>query len=369
MNNIENPNICIIIPTFNESKTMNVLLESINNNKELVQIRLIIVDDGSTDGTLEIIQDLSKKYGNITLIERGMKKGFGTAIRDGFKCALGLTPFPDLIITMDGDLSHNPDQLIKLTKTWKRNSIVVGSRYIKGGEINNWGIYRKILSWGANFLSRVFINIPVSDSTSGYRCYGVLAVKEILPNLESEGFEIQIEILSEAKRLGYSIHEEPIIFWNRTEGESKLKFKEIWTFVKKIYILSKKTDEWKRVLKFCIVGISGIVINETILWALTEIWGLYYLISSVVSTEFAIINIFFLNEIWTFRDTYNEFNSDIIKRLLKFHISRFGSLILGILVLVFLTEILNIGYLYSNIISILILMTYNYLCSKGWVWT
>jgi len=113
---------------------------------------------------------------------------------------------------MDSDLSHDPNQLQTLTKACKRNSIVVGSRYIKGEEIHGWGIYRKILSWGANFLARVFVNIPVKDNTSGYRCYGVYTVREILPNLESEGYEIQVEILSKAKRRGNNIHEEPIIF-------------------------------------------------------------------------------------------------------------------------------------------------------------
>ena len=120
-------------------------------------------------------------------------------------------------------------------------------------------------------------------------------------------------------------------------------------------------------LKFCTVGISVIIINETILWAITEIWGLYYVLSSVVSTETAIINNFFWNDRLTFRDTHNDMNSDIIERFVKFQISRFGGVIFGILFLVLLTELFKIGYLFFNIISILIIMTYNYLTNKVWV--
>jgi dolichol-phosphate mannosyltransferase len=197
----------------------------------------IIIDDGSTDGTLEIIRNLDKKHVNVVIIERGYKKGFGTAIRDGFIYALSLNPLPDLIVTMDGDLSHNPSQLRDLTKECKLNSIVIGSRYIKGGEIHGWSKYRKLLSRSANFLTKILVNISVKDITSGYRCYGLYALKTILPKLMSEGYEIQVEVLSIAQLQGYKIKEIPIVFRDRNEGESKLKFKEIWDFIKTLYKL------------------------------------------------------------------------------------------------------------------------------------
>jgi dolichol-phosphate mannosyltransferase len=366
--NLESRYVCVIIPVLNESKTIKGLIESIIKNSELSQTHIIIIDDGSTDGTLEIIQGFDKKYQNVSVIERGYKKGLGTAIRDGFNYALNLKPIPDLVVTMDGDLSHDPSQLRNLTKECKKNSIVVGSRYIKGGEISGWNIKRKTISWGANILTRILVNIPVKDATSGYRCYGVNALKEILPNLKSEGYEIQIEALSIAHRQGYKINEIPIIFRDRIEGKSKLKNKEIWSFIKKLNTLFKLSGEWKRMLKFCAVGISGIIINEAILWTLTEIYGFFYLYSSIISTESAILNNFVWNELWTFHDTHGDIKSGIIKRFLKFQISRFGGLILGSIFLILLTEILSVYYLISNIFSILIVMMYNYITSKEWVW-
>lgn len=369
MFNVDSRYVCIIIPVLNESKTINDLVISIIKNSDFLHKNIIIIDDGSTDGTSEIIQDLDKKYKNVIIIERGSKKGFGTAIRDGFNHALNLKPIPDLVVTMDGDLSHDPSQLRNLTKECKRNSIIVGSRYIKGGKISGWNIYRKTISRSANLLTKVLINIPVKDCTSGYRCYGVSALKEILPNLTSEGFEIQVETLTIAHRQGFKINETPIVFLNRIKGESKLNSKEIWNFAKKLFTLFKLSGEWKRILKFCAVGISGLIINETILWTLTEIGGLYYLFSSIASTESAILNNFVWNELWTFHDTHDDLKSGIIKRLFKFHISRFGGAILGILLLILLTEIFSVHYLISNVFSILILMVYNYFTSKEWVWT
>jgi dolichol-phosphate mannosyltransferase len=244
----------------------------------------------------------------------------------------------------------------------------VGSRYIDGGEIHGWTINRKTLSWGANILTKVLVNIPVKDATSGYRCYGIHVLKEIHPHMIGEGYEIQVEILWLAQRQGYKIREIPIVFRDRIEGKSKLKSREIWEFMKKLFVLFKLSDEWKRLLKFCVVGVSGILINETILWALTEKWGIYYLFSSIVSTESAILNNFIWNDLWTFHDTKDDIQSSLIQRLSKFHLSRLGGLILSLLLLFLLTETFKIHYLISNIFSILIIMVFNYITSKEWVW-
>lgn len=246
---IDNLNLTIIIPTLNESGTIGPLIESIRETLGSTRPKIIIVDDGSTDGTIEIFRGLQLNYDRITLIERNERLGFGTALRDGFKTALNQNPEPDLIITMDADLSHDPSHLPSLIQACDRKSLVIGSRYIPGGEITGWGPYRKTVSWGANLLARTFTNISTKDSTSGYRCYGTDVIKTIMPNLESVGYDIQIEILAEASRYGFEIKEAPIKFQNRTIGESKLKSEQIRRFIQRIYKLFKKSDEWKRFTK------------------------------------------------------------------------------------------------------------------------
>jgi len=365
---IDNPNLTIIIPTLNESGTIGPLIESITETLGPTPPRIIIIDDGSTDGTIETIQGLQLKHDGITLIERGEKLGFGTALRDGFKAALDQTPEPDLIITMDADLSHDPSHLPALIQTCDRQSLVIGSRYTPGGEIHGWGPYRKTVSWGANFLARVFTNIPARDCTSGYRCYGVDIVQAVLPHLESSGYDIQIEILAEATRLDYEIKEISIKFQDRTSGESKLTSGQFVEFAKRIYTLFKKSKEGNRIIKFSIVGLSGAFITAGLLWLLTEYFNIFYIFSAVLSTEVAIINNFTWNEVWTFKDRAHGSWRDSLRRFSKFNLGRILGMIISVGLLTLLTEIFGIHYLISNLSAVIIVFVINYLISGAYIW-
>ena len=243
MTGLIRPVVCVVIPTLNEAGTIGAIIESLENLRALYHIRIIIVDDGSTDGTVEIVQESSEKYRNLTLIERGRKLGLGTAIRDGLRVALDQKPVPNFMVTMDADLSHDPGELPSLVEACEKDSLVVGSRYVKGGEVHGWGLYRKAISRGANSLVRVFTNIPSKDCTSGFRCYGADLVREVLPNLDSVGFEVQMEVLSKVAHRGFKIVEKPITFRERTEGKSKLGLREILGFARRVFQLSLKTSD------------------------------------------------------------------------------------------------------------------------------
>jgi dolichol-phosphate mannosyltransferase len=235
------PVVCVVIPTLNESGTIGAIIESLEELSDLYHIRIVVVDDGSTDGTVEIVQESSEKHGNLTLIERGRRLGLGTAIRDGLRAALDQEPAPDFVVTMDADLSHDPGELPSLVEACEEDFLVVGSRYVEGGEIHGWGLHRKAMSRGANILARVFTNVPSKDCTSGFRCYGAELVREVLPNLDSVGFEIQMEILSKAANRGLNLVEKPITFRERVEGKSKLRLWEIFRFTRRVIQLSLKT--------------------------------------------------------------------------------------------------------------------------------
>ena len=134
------PVVCVVIPTLNESGTIGTIIELLERLRALYNIRIIVVDDGSTDGTVEIVQKASEKHGILTLIERGRRLGLGTAIRDGLRAALDQEPAPDFVVTMDADLSHDPDELPSLVEACEKDSLVVGSRYVEGGEVHGWGL-------------------------------------------------------------------------------------------------------------------------------------------------------------------------------------------------------------------------------------
>ena len=232
-----------MIPTLNESGTIGALIESLEKLRDFYQIRIVIVDDGSTDGTVETVMESSEKYGNLILIERGRKLGLGTAIRDGLRTALDQEPAPNFVVTMDADLSHDPNELPKLVEACGKDSMVVGSRYVEGGEIHGWGLYRKTVSRGANFIARALTGVPIRDCSSGFRCYGSDLMSGLLPGLQSIGYDVQIEILLKAAHQGFKITEKPIIFRNRASGESKLRYGDMLNFIKRAFTLFRETSE------------------------------------------------------------------------------------------------------------------------------
>lgn len=368
MGDPEPRDVCVVIPTYNEAGTIRELIEALEELSRRSVIRVVIVDDDSTDGTIGIIEEMMEKHGNIILVERGRKLGFGTAIIDGFKAALSLEPAAEFIVTMDADLSHDPREVPSLVEACDKDSLVVGSRYIKGGEIHGWGLYRKTVSRAANFLARVFVNIPARDCTSGFRCYRADLVQTILPSLEGVGYDIQIETLYETARHGFSIDEKSITFRERRSGESKLKRGDIWDFIKGIYTLFRRSGEWKRVIKFGIVGLSGAFVNEGLLWFLTDLVGIFYLVSAVISTEAAIINNFLWNETWTFRDRAEGALKASFSRFVKFNLGRMVGMVMGVALLAFFTEIFGVYYLSANILAVGIVLIWNYLMSTVWIW-
>jgi glycosyltransferase involved in cell wall biosynthesis len=165
-------NVCVVIPTLNEADTIGDLIAELGE-LENIHVRAIIIDDGSTDGTLEIVGATSWWDDDVYLIKRGRKLGLGTAIRAGIMRALELDPPPDYIVTMDGDLSHDPQDIPLLVDMCDSESVIIGSRYVEGGEIRGWNASRHIISRVANIVARVLGRIPARDCTSGFRCYGI----------------------------------------------------------------------------------------------------------------------------------------------------------------------------------------------------
>jgi len=209
----------IIIPTYNEKENIRKLVEEI---KELNKgFHILIIDDNSPDGTGRIADGLAKKYSEVSVIHRSAKLGLGTAYISGFKYALENNY--DLIFTMDADFSHQPGYLIDLLEKAKEYDLVIGSRYVKDGKIQNWPLHRLILSRGANVYVRMVTRLPVLDSTGGFNCYRRRVLEKIdFDTIISEGYGFQIEVKYRVWKSGFSIKEVPIAFTDRTRGTSKI---------------------------------------------------------------------------------------------------------------------------------------------------
>ena len=211
--------ILVISPTYNERKNIKRLVDMVLG--ENPEFHLLIVDDNSPDGTGRKVKKLQKKYTTLFLETRSKKSGLGTAYIFGFKWALENKY--DFVIQMDADLSHNPKDLPLMVKKLKDYDLVIGSRYIKGISVVNWPLRRLMLSYGANAYSRVVTGMPIMDGTGGFKAWKSNVLASIdLDSVKSQGYSFQIEMNFRAWVKGYKIKEIPIIFSDRTIGQSKM---------------------------------------------------------------------------------------------------------------------------------------------------
>ncbi len=211
----------IVLPTYNEAKNISSLIPRLF--KYIPDISVLVVDDGSLDGTANIAESLKNQFPNLEIINQEKKGGLGAAYRTGFQWGLanGFTQ----IIEMDADLSHRVRDLVKLIKVKgeSRADLVIGSRWISGGEIENWSRSREWLSRFANRYVRTMLDLQVNDATSGFRIYeGSLLRKIDLSSIRSGGYTFQIEMTRAARKQGAKIVEVPITFRERENGSSKM---------------------------------------------------------------------------------------------------------------------------------------------------
>jgi dolichol-phosphate mannosyltransferase len=211
----------IIIATYNEKDNIGLLLDKIFD--VVPDTHVLVVDDSSPDKTYELVDELIKnKYeSRLFLLKRSGKLGLGTAYVAGFNW--GLEQDYDVILHMDADFSHNPDYLPQFFEEIKNNDVVIGSRYVKGGGVVNWGLIRKFISRGGSLYSRIILGLKVRDLTGGFKCFKRSVLESININkLKSNGYSFQVETTYKSFLKGFSIKEIPIIFEDRRVGQSKM---------------------------------------------------------------------------------------------------------------------------------------------------
>jgi dolichol-phosphate mannosyltransferase len=216
----------VIVPTYNEKENIEPLIERLLVLP--VDVQVIVVDDNSPDGTGEIADRMAENNpGRIVVVHREGKLGLGTAYIAGFKQAIKQQR--DLIVTMDADFSHPPEVIPSmLDKIQEGYDLVIGSRYIPGGQAVECTLPRKMLSWGANAFARIALGLTAHDTTAGFRCYRREVLESIdLDQIFSNGYSFLIEMLYKVQRRGWQVGEVPIIFHNRRQGVSKISRNEI----------------------------------------------------------------------------------------------------------------------------------------------
>lgn len=209
----------VVIPTYNERSTIEEVLRRVRQAEPTLDI--LVVDDGSPDGTADLAEKLGQGLGQVEVLKRTSKMGLGDAYKAGFKW--GLSKGYDTLLEMDADLSHEPEAIPTLLRLLEDNDLVIGSRYVPGGAVPRWGAHRRLISWAGNRYSTVMLGLDVRDMTSGFRAFRSDVLRRLdLDRVKADGYGFQIEMAYLVSLAGGRIVETPIRFVDRREGVSKM---------------------------------------------------------------------------------------------------------------------------------------------------
>lgn len=355
------PDLSIIIPTYNEESTVAQIVYEINGLLKHTDItfEILVVDDNSPDKTGFIINEMSAFF-PVRLITRTTDPGLSQSVIEGFGKARG-----KVIIVTDSDGSHDILIIPQMYQEIKNGTdIVVGSRYCVGGGIKDWPIKRRVISWGATFLSKILFPC-CSDPISGF--FGVKKELVFHAPLKSCGYKILLEILG--KSYWHTISEIPYVFQNRKAGISKLRPKTIFEFVRQLYSVAlfpgRARKEVTKIKKFAVVGISGIFINMIILAMLKEWFSVPLVGASFIAIELSIISNFVLNDNYTFRGEKND--KSWLHRLFSFNAVSVGGMLINVVVLALLSTV-GVWYIIGNFVGILVGFGWNFIGNRRLTW-
>jgi len=367
--------VSIIIPTYNESRNIIGILDTISQNlpKNLLT-QAIVVDDNSPDGTGKVVDDYLKNLKKITnytieIIHRKTKDGLGSAILKGIQQAKG-----DMIVVMDSDFSHPPQIIPKLIESIKKYQcdIAVASRYINGGKIQGWPLKRKLMSKFATLIAKKGLGINTKDPMSGFFAFKRNIIKEL--NIDAIGYKILLEILVKTK--GVNIKEIPYTFQDRELGNSKLSTRIILDYYKsvwKLYRYGKLQEKQERrssvkflskAARFYTVGASGFIVNYMIsLLFAGGVSDMWYLHANVIGIIASITTNFILNKTWTFGDRDFRIKKTIHQYGKFAMFSSLGALVqLGMVY--FLVDSNDVSYPLALIVAVMIAAFGNFVLNK-----
>lgn len=360
----------LVVPTYNESKNLEKLVEVLSQLLDSYwdgNYELIIVDDDSPDLTWKVGLDLMPRYPQLRVMRRQDEKGLSTAVIRGWQASQG-----EILGVIDGDLQHPPETLINLLdKIQNGADLAVASRHVEGGGVSDWGFIRRFLSRGAQMLGLIILpNVigRVSDPMSGYFMVRRSAIANCLMN--PLGYKILIEVLGRGN-IG-TVAEVGYVFQERQEGESKVTWRQYVDYILHLLRLrsrgriTKLREKWrvplKRFLKFGLVGFSGVFVDMLFLFLLSDQLGWALTRSKVIAAEFAVLNNFLWNDLWTFRDLAQQQSGwkKLIKRFVKFNLICLLGIGLNLIILNLLFNYFGMNKYVANLIAIAIVTIWNF---------
>lgn len=365
--------ICMV--AWNEAKNIGEMIETLVKQefpKINADMHLLIIDNNSTDGMIEIVNEASKKYKNVELIQQ-QNKGLGWAYVTGMRYAMKEL-HADAILEMDADFQHPPRFVKPMVDAYLAGAdYCIGSRYVPGGSIpSEWALPRKVVSFFGNlFIRIVLLNFKIHDLTTGFRLSrvkGVLDKIDLEHLMDLDRFAYKVDLMYQCIKNSKKTIEVPLEFASRTKEKSKFSWVEFVQTLKVAIILGIKDKQ--RFIKFGIVGGTGFVVNYVGLELLKRA-GLSTYFATLFATEAAIISNFIFNNIWTFKDKTITKVGDIIPQFIKFNVTSLFAVIVQPLIVTLATRlfsdtsIVRFGGLLS---ALVIVMIYNYIVYNLFIW-
>ena len=360
----------VIIPTFNEEANIRNIVMAVDAvfHEHSLHGQILVVDDNSSDATISNVHELMRTKENVAILIREKDQGLSQSVADGFSHASS-----EIFIVIDADFSHPPVLIPRMyDEIRKGQDIVIGSRYMEGGGIRQWPLKRRIISIGATFLGRLLFP-DITDPVSGFFAIR----KEVVDKapLKPRGYKILLEVLG--KGTWEKDMEIPFEFVDREVGSSKLKIRTIVEYAQQVADItlhsfthhqSAAWREWKRIFRFGIVGISGIVVNLGILFFLVEFLAMNKDLASPFAIEFSILNNFIWNDLWTFNSVGDQKVSSRLHRLITFNIVSVGGAVINYGIFLVLTSWFAVYYMAAQLIGILIAFVWNFLVNRRMTW-
>jgi dolichol-phosphate mannosyltransferase len=362
--------VSLVLPTYNEGKNIVAVIEQlipVLDSVENLEYEVIVVDDDSPDRTWETALSLTEKYPQLRVVRRQGERGLSTAVIRGWQVARGR-----ILAVMDADLQHPPEVAAKLSREMLRGADMgIASRHVEGGGVSDWAIGRRIISRGAQLIG--FCLLPevigrISDPMSGFFMIRRTSIQD--RELSPLGYKILIEVLGRGSVKW--IAEVPYTFRERVEGASKLTNKIYFEYFQHLFRLRLFLLQASSFVRFCVVGASGVVIDMSLLYLLSDPstlhWGLTR--SKFIAAEAALLNNFVWNDLWTFGDISREQNTmgQRVKRFLKFNAICSIGIILNILIINIEFNYFHMNRYIANLVAIGLVTLWNYKSNKEFSW-
>ncbi|MBS0617449.1 MAG: glycosyltransferase [Spirochaetes bacterium] len=356
------PIISVVVPTYNEAQNLPILIPRIASALAKMPHEIIVADDNSPDGTFTVAKNLEKKFPQVKSILRTHNRGLSPSVLDAFAVATG-----EYLAVIDADLQHDEKILPRFVDKFVAGSdIVIGSRKAEGGGIEGWSALRRFVSWTATQMARILLPGLPSDPMSGFFAIRAKLYYAIAPQINPRGFKILLEIIAHTPKA--KIAEVGYVFRPRTHGESKLSGSVILSYLMALYDLRFGKILPIKYIKFSLVGLLGLVVNQSVLFLLKRFAHLTNEIALVPAIEVAIIFNYFLNNLFTFRETRIRGFIANLKGLVLFQVICLFGAYINYATALHLSGFLHVNIYAANFLGILLASFWNYFINSQVIW-